>query len=657
MIRPCRHRWIGIFFGTAMFAVLGAGTSAAPTSPPASPAVNSESYEAQVHAMQRRGQPLVIPKVPKEEQICFALYTVQNGILKLTAQLYPLEPADPREVRLEVLRDGAWSEIARTRVRENSYANGPFKTDGTDDLSWTAPFRIENWDATRDVPYRVRHGEHAVFEGLVRRDPVDKKEIVVAAFTGNGNNDRRLKPDVIANIKAQDPDLLFFSGDQSYDHVDHLYAWLLFGTQFRDVIRDRPTIAIPDDHDIGQGNVWGASGKRASTPAGPDGGYFMPVDYVNEVQFAQTSHLPDPYDSDPVQRGIGVYYTALNVGRVSFAVVEDRKFKTGPEGLVPQRGPRPDHVNEPGYDPKSVDVPGAELLGDRQLAFLEAWGRDWRGSDMKSVLSQTIFAGVPHIHRGDRLIADLDSNGWPQTGRNRAVEAMRKAFAFHIGGDQHLGCVVQYGVDAWGDAPWAFCVPSIVNYYPRRWDPLEAPARAIETALPRTGDYHDGFGNKYSIVAYVNPDPALANKWGGEWGERAEGYGLVRFNIPRRTITLECWPRGVDVTAADAEQYPGWPVTVGQLENYGRAAGAWLPTLAIRGTENPVVQVIDEATGEIIYTLRIAGTEFRPKVFKGGKYTIKIDDPDSGRVKTLTGLEPLTEGQSHSVEVEFGDVP
>ncbi|NIP28442.1 MAG: hypothetical protein GWN67_27585, partial [Phycisphaerae bacterium] len=92
-----------------------------------------------------------------------------------------------------------------------------------------------------------------------------------------------------------------------------------------------------------------------------DGGYAAPVKYVKMVERAQTSHLPDPYDPTPIERGIGVYYTALTVGRVSFAIIEDRKFKSGPQGLVPQQGPRPDHIINPDYDPKSVDVPGAEL--------------------------------------------------------------------------------------------------------------------------------------------------------------------------------------------------------------------------------------------------------------------------------------------------------
>ena len=90
----------------------------------------------------------------------------------------------------------------------------------------------------------------------------------MAAFTGNSNGDRSMRVDIVKNIKAQDPDLLFFSGDQSYDHRSHYAAWLLFGRQFGEIIKDRPTIAIPDDHDVGQGNLWGEGGKVSTLRGG-----------------------------------------------------------------------------------------------------------------------------------------------------------------------------------------------------------------------------------------------------------------------------------------------------------------------------------------------------------------------------------------------------
>ena len=596
-----------------------------------------------LQAQEEKTWPIRLNNVPKDEAIGFCLYTTHNNVLKLTAQLYPLADGVDRTVKLQIQREGQWVDVAQTKVSEE-----PYGFPQEDIKRWTAHFRVENWDMTRNYPYRVTAaGGAAKYEGTIRRDPVDKEEIVVAAFTGNSSRDRRLKPDMIANLKAQDPDLLFFSGDQSYDHKLHYQAWLLFGKQFGEIMKDRPTIAIPDDHDVGQANLWGENGvDEATSEAGAQGGYFYTPQYVNSVQNAQTSHLPDPYDPTPIKRGIGVYYTSLNIGRVGFAVIEDRKFKTGPGGFVPQMGPRPDHVTDPNYDRTSVDLKDAVLLGERQLKFLRDWGQDWRGQKMKAVLSQTVFANAAHLHGNYdyRLIADLDSNGWPQGGRNRALEEIRRFYGFMIGGDQHLATVIHHGVTRFGDSGYSFCVPSIVNFYNRWWIPEEPPERKIEGPLPYLGDYYDGFGNKVTMHAYANPDEKREKKYGGEWGGRADGYGLVRFNVKTGEITMECWPRGVDVTKPDAEQYAGWPVTIKDTDNYGRQAMAFLPTLRIKGMSDPVVQVIDETYGELVYTLRIRGNHFQPKVFRDGSYTIRIGE-QPGPMKTLTGVEATPENK------------
>ncbi len=582
-----------------------------------------------------RNPPWKITQVPMDEVICFTLYTVHDGILKLTAQLYELPPEADRTVRLQIKRAGRWTQVAETEV------SGP---------DWVALFRVENWDATRDYDYRVAHGDSASYTGLIRRDPVDKEEIVVAAFTGNSNKDRGPRTDLIENIKRQDPDLLFFSGDQVYDHHEHFASWLLFGRQFGEITRDRPTVVIPDDHDVGVRNLWGAGGE-----VGP-GGYKDP-DYVRMVERAQTSHLPDPYDPTPIERGIGVYYTSLTWGRIGFAIIEDRKFKSQINILdreaLEQQGAefaRPDHIKEL-PDPQMVDVPGAKLLGERQLAFLRDWTADWAVQDMKAVLSQAPFAAPAHVHgpTRERLAADLDTNGWPQGGRERALQEMRKGFALHINGDQHLATAIHQGVDDWGDAAFSFSVPSIVNYYRRWWRPLEPERELPEGALEHTGQYTDGFGNKITMQAYANPDPSRRRY--DRWRAQAAGHGIVRFNKRTREITMACWPRGCDVTDPACEQYPGWPITISQEANDGREAVAYLPTLEIVGREDPVVQVIEEPGGEIVYTLRINGTSYRPKVFAEGRYTIKVGEGEA--TKVFESVEPLNPEESATIEVAF----
>jgi hypothetical protein len=243
------------------------------------------------------------------------------------------------------------------------------------------------------------------------------------------------------------------------------------------------------------------------------------------------------------------------------------------------------------------------------------------------------------------MSADFDSNGWPKSGRGCALREIRKAFAFHICGDTHPASLLRYGVDDWNDAGWAFVVPAIWNSWPRWWDP-KTPGSDREKGCPAyTGKFLDPFGNHMTMYAVANPG-AIGQRRSPPVGARSEGFGILRFNKKQRTITVECWPRYVDPRdpANAAKQYRGWPRTVKQLGNYGRKAAAYLPTVKVVGMRDPVVQVIREATRQVVYTLRIAGDTFRPKVFAEGVYTLKVGEPGSKRHKTITGLSSVPLG-------------
>ncbi len=567
-----------------------------------------------------------LQSLPREEAMAFALYTHQNGTLKLTAQCLPLMPDEPQKVTLEFERNEEWIVAA---VEPIVYPG------------WSAHFRVENWDDTQTVKYRVRLGELSSFEGTIRRNPIDRDEIVVGSLSCNSRFDRGGRDRIVAALLQADPDLLFFAGDQSYDHAQHTAAWILFGRQFRDVIRDRPTITIPDDHDIGQGNLWGEGGIAAPEGNNGDaGGYIYPPAYVNMVERCQTWHLPDPFDDAPIEQGIGVYYTSLNVGGVDFAILEDRKFKSGPNGKIPQMGPRPDHINDPEVDVMRLDMPNLVLLGERQHEFLTAWTDDWTNTQIKAVLSQTNFCGAVHLHgrQENRLVADLDSNGWPQSGRNTALQLIRRASAVHLAGDQHLSVVVQHGIETFRDGPYTFVNPAIVNtVYGRWWWPAdEQPGTGapIDNALTWTGDYLDGFRNQITMVAYANPKTENI-RWDADPGENglADGYGIVRFNKSAATITFEAWPRsplamiepgvGNEDLPQTVEQYPGWPVTISVWDNDGRTPVAYLPELRF-DIENPVIKIVETDSGEVLYARRIQGRVFTPPVFSDTRHAILV---------------------------------
>jgi alkaline phosphatase D len=68
---------------------------------------------------------------------------------------------------------------------------------------------------------------------------------------------------------------------------------------------------------------------------------------------------------------------------------------------------------------------------------------------------------------------------------------------------------------------------------------------------------------------------------------------------------------------------------------------------------NPVVQVIDQETNELVYTIRINGTEFRPMVFKQAKYTIKVGEPGTDKVRTLADVPSLEPKELKTIDVEL----
>ena len=591
--------------------------------------------------------------------ILFAMHTLSRGVMKLTAQMAPVGQS-PELVRLQIPRGAAWRTIASSPI---------------DPLSRTAAFRVPKWPAA-DTPYRVAYkmDRDYYFEGSIPKDPVGKPKIVVAGLSCN-NDFGFPHADVARSVRRFRPDLALFVGDQIYERcagygiqrlpletasLDYLRKWYLFGWEFRDILRDTPSVCLPDDHDVYHGNVWGAGGRHAEGQgvAGQDsGGYIEPAAWVNMMQRTQTGHLPDPFDPTPVEQGIGVYYTELLCGGVSFALLEDRKFKSAPKQFLPDAKIVNGWAQNPAFNPaRDGDAPGAQLLGDRQHKFLDHWAADWSGGAwMKAVVSQTLFANVATLPppanddsvtgklpilkpgeyaEGEVHTADHDSNAWPQSPRNRALRAFRRCFAVHITGDQHLGSTIQYGIDNWNDAAFAICTPAVSNIFPRRWYPAE-PGRNPRRHSPRnTGEFLDGFGNKMTVHTVFNPqqmdsspDPLM---------DRSPGYGIIEFDRATRKITLAVWPR-----REGSQPAPGWPIAIDQIDNGFPHQGFVLDTIEAPRS-GLCAQVIRGA--EIIYTLRLSGTTFTPRVHEAGEYSVRIFDPDGKYQHTRKGLKASARG-------------
>jgi hypothetical protein len=117
---------------------------------------------------------------------------------------------------------------------------------------------------------------------------------------------------------------------------------------------------------------------------------------------------------------------------------------------------------------------------------------------------------------------------------------------------------------------------------------------------------------------------------------------------------MECWPRYADPESPDAEQFPGWPVTINMEDNYGRQPRLWLPVLKTSGLDHPpVIQLIDEETNEIVYTIRAREASFQPKVFKPGLYTVFIGEPGTNKMKTIKEIPAKWNKEQAAIELEF----
>lgn len=530
--------------------------------------------------------------------ILFNQYTVSEGELNLTSQLPPLAQA---EGTLQVFERGEWRTKGRAKMDADSR---------------TLRFRVPLLDSEESGGYKVRvrylnsQGQwaEAISPGVIRSTKVQRRPTTLAAlscFLDYGFPAQEL----VAGLQKQDPDILFFAGDQLYEGngglgiqtspiepamLDYLRKWYLWGWTFGELTQDRPTITIPDDHDVFNSNLWGAGG-RVAPPGGTknerqdSGGYTMPARFVNMVERTQTSHFPRPARDWTSPDGIGAYFTSFRFRDLDLAVVEDRKFKSAPKPLLPDAKIFNGFPQNLEFDWSSdvADVKGAELLGKEQEEWLAGWAKATKAT-FPVVLSQTLWTGLhtlpedahsddvvpslPIFARGeyapnDVPALDLDTNGWPQTPRNRIMRVLAAANVLHVTGDQHLSSVIRYGINRHDDGPFAICSPSVSNVWPRRWMPRAGSGETMPGMPPYTGRFRDAFGHPVTVWAVANP--YQSGRPDARMHDRVTGYSIVRFDSYDGSKSLESWPRYLS-----DKPFPGFPVVV---DAEGRAQPAPIP--------------------------------------------------------------------------------
>lgn len=583
-------------------------------------------------------------------------YTVDRGILKLTAQCTP-QPKNTTAT-LSIYRDGGWKQAATAKIHP---------------IDQLALFRVENWDSSQALPYQVSiplagSKKPVTYTGLITAEPTNGNVRVATLGgilhrpwgTARNWSENLYFPhhDIQKRAMAKNPDIVFFYGDQLYEGTpsgvdrqnyfeDYLYKWLFHCMSFREMTRNLPSVTLPDDHDVFQGNYWGEGGRKAPNNDWNYGGYMHPAEFVAQVHRTQTSNLPDAFEPDCLKQNIPAYHCDWNWGGLSIAIICDRYFKSGPAGHgLPKSGTnRPDHYNNPDFDTADLDLPGLQLLGEPQERFLAKWAADWsHGAQLKLVLSQSPPANLATHHSGRYLIADLDSNGWPQSGRNRFLSLMRSARSVHIGGDQHLATMVQHGIDAHGDAIYGFAAPSVANAYARAYFPANT-GNYYDVDPPKPEDYLgerlDGFKNKVTFHAVANPDKRKSGPYHtakqSQMNHQVPGFGITDFNTKDLTITFDCLPRSEEVAnRLKGGSYPGWPLKVKASQNDGRKPVGELAKVTVEGKDSPVVRVFGP-DGKMEWAQRMTSTTFTVPAYAQGKHRVEIGD-GNGKWHTLTAV-------------------
>jgi len=598
--------------------------------------------------------------------VLWTMHTLSKNTVKMMALLPPIGEKDNQQVSLQLNENGTWNTVATKQIEPDSR---------------TAVFKLENWDATKDVEYRVEYIEKGkdgtatpeYYAGTIRKDPVDRP-LRFGSLTCQYTSGFPYTP-LVENLTKLEPDILYFSGDQVYEPnggyqikrepvdvsiLNYLGKYYMFGWAFGDLMRDVPTICTPDDHDVFHGNLWGEGGEDMPEGRGTSDspGFRQSVEMVNVVNRTQCGQLPDPYDSTPAKRGMSVWYTDLTYGRISFAIISDRIFKTAPEAVSRWEG-RHDHMQDPYDDLSFLDKPGVEMIGERQTKFLNDWITGWEGADMKVLLSQTVYANVATHHGSmdNYLYGDLDSGGWPKSGRDKVIRLMRKGAVFQINGDQHLTSLVQYGLNNYRDAGYSFCTPAICNFYMRWFLPDELGIPVVdrpEHGYPNTGKYEDSFGNKNFVYAVGNPGKITVDRESryNNAQIRVSGFGFVTFDQKERTIDIDSWRFFADVENPNPvrDQFPGWPKQVSQFDNLGMGAENVLPEISVN-QPNQVMQIWNEKTGELEQIYRIKGNTVQPKLYESGTFTVIIGENDNKQA--TTGLKTQKGENQEKVLVEL----
>ncbi|KAL3913192.1 MAG: hypothetical protein SGILL_006588 [Bacillariaceae sp.] len=412
----------------------------------------------------------------RDEQTMIAgvLYTHSEKKLKMTVMFPPLHSDESRRAKVYLtpssldkdsggkvserhcqIREGTWHCLVQ-------FGNIPHDQEYTYEIQYTA-------DASQD-------GNHFYkYDGMVPMQKDYPRIAGVGCFGPDGTKNKDALRDAII---AQNPDLVVFQGDQTYFHEDVSNAVRLVELgcptvyTMGELTRNVPTIVQMDDHDFGQGNIWGAGLGDEDSGAG----FEKSPCVVNRVQELALGHLPDPATTDTLDNGISVHYTNYIYGKTDLAVLESRKFK-----------------NFAAADSDSY-------FGSDQEAWVEEWCQDQ--DRLKVVLLQTPIVDIATNKTKNHGIVPMSEDFLKKAdpGRDRFLDIVKGCSPLLLSGDQHLGVAVTYPEHGISEC----ASPAAINDVFWRLNVMEPGTTSTMTGVP------------YTLLNAWNVDPEAI-----EWYEAA----------------------------------------------------------------------------------------------------------------------------------------
>jgi hypothetical protein len=125
------------------------------------------------------------------------------------------------------------------------------------------------------------------------------------------------------------------------------------------------------------------------------------------------------------------------------------------------------------------------------------------------------------------------------------------------------------------------------------------------------------------------------------------GIGYVQIDAAERSVVYN----RINCSDKHEKSYPGWPIKCKYSAAYNRNHIGYLPAVEVMGSSNAVIQVINENSGELVYSVRSSGTVLLPHVFEVGHYSLIAGEPELNLKRSFTGLTPKASEKNDAIRV------